>query len=518
MGSQSIKSVDSLSVAGSLISRHERLIAYRFIQVAETLLAEAPVLARISGFEECWSIAEHIPSGWLQHAVRQPLLDTWVRCAERLLRNRTHTRYPDAHPSRHLKSFAHLLLSWAHFAPENTRGRVPLFGWRTMSLLSGRLLVCIAEPRPEQVQWKVQHGVLTLTAGQSNLEVDLSGTGECSGNGYWTIIQPPSLGGLMIDVWTPGYCDSCESPVAVETFREELERALSQLSPVQAALASSYLRCITLNSNRPTWVAGLARAFGGPAPLTPLRMLQLVHHDRIARFIESEAICAGSEFRDTFVASNDLRTILVEVGARLTAAQELGQQPNEGDLALWENHLPAFAEIPGGVSILEELGQCGTGLLKPGVGKTKQDSELLDLREDVERAGIDRNSLPVASLQLNKARREVTDEMDWSGIDALAMLDRQSIENFFAALVGDSETREECAWGAAMSAYLLERFEDTVAMVRRCLKFDTNVEQYWLLLAFALRHLNFRESFEQIVFDQLRNASVFPVTEMSRAR
>jgi hypothetical protein len=149
-----------------IVVRYERLLAFRLIDSAKRLCTETPQLCERTGFLRNWLAVEGSPAEFLFRVVGHPLLDYWVQVTEALLSVDAHKRYPHVHPSRHLKDFSRLLLSWASHLPEGFNGEVQLLGRRAFPLLFGRQLLLLNErAADEKLSWRTDNQVLKIGLG-----------------------------------------------------------------------------------------------------------------------------------------------------------------------------------------------------------------------------------------------------------------------------------------------------------------------------------------------------------------
>src|SRR5215211_6309055 len=157
---------------------YDKFLAVRLAKAVEALIAQAPDLAGVSGLTESWGVAKSMTGGVLARAVRQPMLDPWVRTSERFLNIGLHKQYPHTHFIRHLKDFARLVLSWASAARDGAEGEIHLLGRRITPLLFGRLLIEIKSyAAGDRLRWRVADRVLRIELTGKGLLSEISLTG-----------------------------------------------------------------------------------------------------------------------------------------------------------------------------------------------------------------------------------------------------------------------------------------------------------------------------------------------------
>jgi hypothetical protein len=89
----------------------------------------------------------------------------------------------------------------------------------------------------------------------------------------------------------------------------------------------------------------------------------------------------------------------------------------------------------------------------------------------------------------------------------LAPLSSGDLEMISEKDLDNPNASEPMAYSAAIICYLQGRFRDSQKYLLTCLGFDSDVEEYWQLLAFTLRHLGEIAEFDRIIFTRERNLS-----------
>lgn len=91
--------------------------------------------------------------------------------------------------------------------------------------------------------------------------------------------------------------------------------------------------------------------------------------------------------------------------------------------------------------------------------------------------------------------------MDWSLVDMLARLPKCHIEQIGKAVLRLSCGNKEAAdFLSACCCYCLQEFDDSERLLRQCLYHAPDTEEFWILLAFALRHQGRKKEFDEMVF------------------
>lgn len=122
----------------------------------------------------------------------------------------------------------------------------------------------------------------------------------------------------------------------------------------------------------------------------------------------------------------------------------------------------------------------------------------LYLGDALVRAGF--TNIPPPRLTLRKTTIDSPNPVEWGLMNFLCTFKKYELEQLFSVSRENSAKDEASAYCAAASAYLLERYEESSTLIKRSIKFDSNVEDYWYLLAFSLRQLGQKAEFERIVF------------------
>lgn len=464
---------------------HEKLLVLRLVQVADAFREDAPGLSAQTGFSEAWSAVESWPAGALQDAVRQPLLDRWVSTAERLVAAGVHRRYPGSHPSRHLRNFSLLALSWASKAPDGAAGRVQLLGRRSVPLLFGRALLCTATPTvASTLAWQVRGSMLIIAEPGVGAVADID-LAEPSRSTVtppsWSLVVPPSAHGILVDLHTPEYVGEHPVDRAGPDLAGAVLRALDTMVDQDRAVVAMYGRCVTVRSRPGPWTAGLIALLGGTKPDLPTRLLRGAHRDRLMRWLALNVPSLSSAAPASPLS--DLREALADQGAnRILEAADVTAAPRDVLSDLVPGGVPLARGTPGddGRLVADPFGPVRGSVL-----------ELADLPSSGDR--------PAARLTLTKTRRGTYGDLDWSAVNEMSRLAPDQLRTLRRSPVLDATRAEAADFCAALVAYLVGDWDSCVGALERCLAHDGDVEEYWLLVGFARRHAGKRDEFERIV-------------------
>lgn len=141
---------------------------------------------------------------------------------------------------------------------------------------------------------------------------------------------------------------------------------------------------------------------------------------------------------------------------------------------------------------------------RPAPASVPEPTAGLDFRPLLARAGI-----PIEDRDpwIQRKCRRLDRAPRWRVLDALSELTAEQLGRLRSAL---------CAWpgaeirqfGLACLDYHQGRFPAAAGHALECVDADRGCEDYWLLLAFCMRHLRRFDVFDDIIFTSLRNDSV----------
>jgi hypothetical protein len=482
-----------------IVDRYEKLLIFRMVQVADTIIADAPEIAYRTGFREAWSNFETWPGGILARAAKLPAVDAWVRTAERLVAAGAHKRYPHAHTSRHLKDFARIELCLACDAPDGMTGRVQMLGRRSLLLNHGRLSLTTQVPTVSTLlEWSVKNNRLLLSVGEGAVvELDLSASIEAVvPSSSWALHVVPTVRGILVDGRTHEYGGCQDDPSAASGICDAIARALDSLSSEDRTVVDTFCRCITVSSgDRRSWTAGLL-SLASDEDIGAASILQRAHRDRLERLMTTTmpSMLAAAPASP----ASDFRSVVADLGARRLVRD--GDSQSGEEESRWEGVVSQLAKSVEGRAFLHATGMDATAAAD---GSSDNRAPSLFLHELIAEAGIVDPLMTGWALQ--KTRRGSRSELDWSAMNALIRRKPSEIDSLKQLSTRREPQSEETAFCSAVSAYLLGEWEACTDSVFKCLSCDPDVEEYWYLAAFAARHAGKEEVFARIMFQSDRS-------------
>jgi hypothetical protein len=491
-------------VGSKIAARYEKLLLFRLLQLAERLSSDNPELVSRTGFTENWALVKRLVPGTLLHMVRQPLLDAWVYTAECIVRRGLHVRYPKAHPSRHLKDFSRLVLSWATCISGDASGVVPLLGRQVVPLLFGNaLLVSTTGPQCGQLHWHSEDGRLEIRIDEGLPVALVNGEGRAQSlHASWEVINLPRVGDIIVDVWTPEYVGCAEWGQGSKRLISVLEEARVTLEGRLSPLLDDFVRCVTTSTRQEGWTAGLIRWAQAPESEGGHSVIELAWRDRIERWLSMNSL---DDLCGPASEVSDYRALLVKLGARWVVCHLLGEtfQPLEAER--WSVIVDHLSRNEGGTELLRELGVPFSLRSRSGNAEIEATGESTLSLDEVSGLTSMQQVAP-SGLTLRKTRRATAyGIVDWSVIDSLARVDQSLFQGELESIAQVEAPSEAVAYYTALLAYLKGQYELVLEALYRCLRYDTDVEEYWHLLAFSLRHLGLKEEFERVMFDGERD-------------
>lgn len=487
--------------AKQIADRFDKLTLLRLINVCESFIDESAELAKSTGFSDLWANFSGIAPEALARIARHPLTYAWVFTGETLLKNGIHQRYPEAHPARHLKDFNRLLLSWATHLPDGACGSLSVPGRRAMQLSYGDYILCSDElVDVSDFTWKREGDRLRIGPPESPVfECDVDFKEIHFVNAGWNLVTTPTAGALKIDYWTPEYFRNSSDDLEPRITRIEI--AMKELDPRLRSFVEDTARGISPQTARSRWISGLLRV---PVEGIDVAMLvELACRDFVERTMILHSV---DQFVGARSAGSDFHSAFVEVAAQRLAARLLDgespasvQQENE-----WLALRGRLMQVESGLTLLEDLGE---ELTTERVAPTK-----ISKTNPVLQLPLATALFPDLSdeLKLRKTRRGSAFTIDdFSAMDALADRSPSDLVRLWSELRKDVSTAgEDQTFLLGVTAYVMRRFDYSAGAFLRCLDFDADVEEYWHLLAFALRHLHHYDDFDQIMFNNLRDPSL----------
>jgi len=195
------------------------------------------------------------------------------------------------------------------------------------------------------------------------------------------------------------------------------------------------------------------------------------------------------------------RRLWTEVLAPRLARRCRGQPPGDESpqRAEWIRRL-AGSEV--GCEVLQALGETveSTEAEHPSRGRRGTPAEEAASRRTLPLPPQLLRSVGGPAVALFKSRPDHRHHrLDWSLLDRLSRIPEPVLEVMEHDLQPLATGGEEDAWAHAVLAYRLGSFSVCLEALARCLEFDSQVEEYWFLAAFSLRHLGWEEAFDRII-------------------
>ncbi len=498
--------------AARVVGLYEKLLVLRLVHLAQSLGSEVPERPERARFVDRWSSLERMNPEGLQRAARDPHLTAWVATGEELIRNGIYQRYPDAHPKRHLDGFGRLLLSWAQQLPDGSHGQVELAGQPAVDLMFGDVvLLGPFRDAHRTLSWRTRGGVLRVGWSDAEPIVEASlGAADAVelARDDWQCFRKPRGATIPIDVWTWPRLDNDRPPVDPDGLRDALEQAWAGVPSALQPLIHSTCRAVTAGASGGRWIAGLLSLREGATPGSR-ELLELACFDLVSRLVY---IQSASEALDL------PKPVLVELARRM-AARWLGEDAEAGfdpeTKGRWGALLSALRETGAGRTLFEEIDEVGAAVQlsdAPPVPPAPDAPHLLLPLSDAAAAQMPQR------LQLKKTReRGASNVNDFTALNGLSYLSEPALREVLEQALGAAGESEGAAYLAAAAAYVLGEFPLCVQTLARCIRFDPDVEEYWHLLAFALRFLKRYGEFDRILFDGDRSADLLERLEPALA-
>lgn len=467
--------------------RHTKLLGVRLEAAVEGLIESQA--SHGSALACDWELFREFDKAATLEALKQPSLHRWVTTVEALIFHGIVESYPAAHPRRQAAAFSRLVVSGLGANTADCKGWIESKGDCIVPLSFGRLLLVgkRAFGVGERFAWETRGGVFKLKTDRGGLIAEVAlRTLEAAvkAESGWAVMMPGDVGGIVI---CPDLRDFDIKRAQKEAARvkSELQAILDGMDAPSRELLSCSFRSAT--SAQGTWTAGLLRM---TTPLTQEFVLRCAYRDRVERAIEIWRFTKGI---DSWPGSME-PDVFTQVAAKSLTERHF----NEMSLELSPRHTQWSA--------------CHES------NSTRETDRLLAVIEgddiDGSKAEISINLAPLLilagfdpkerCLSLRKTRRNSFAIEDWSALDSLTLWDGSEVRRLLMA-VRHGDVTEAGYFCAAICAYRLGEFTNAMQQLRCCLEMDTDVEEYWLLLAFTLRHLGRKDIFEHIVFDHVRS-------------
>jgi hypothetical protein len=273
-----------------LVILYQKLLAFRLTYVANAFLTECAELAEATGFTANWFLLNRLPRGMLAEALRCPLLDQWVACAERLIQHRAHLLYPHAHPQRHLKEFSEVVLSLADVLPEGESGEANSLTIHRLKLLRGEMTLAPSRGLEDHtLRWMRRTGRLLIEWGGDDIAIPLSpplheATFTACVKSF-QVLSNPRIGGAILDPDPAGHL----GPLPSQRMRTALGNAFrslhDELPPFYARLFDALCHWVTTFRSDGPWVAGLLQIADTSSGLASQRALEALSMDYYQRWL-----------------------------------------------------------------------------------------------------------------------------------------------------------------------------------------------------------------------------------------
>ena len=490
-----------LERAARVVGLYEKLLVLRLAHLAQSLGSEVSERPERARFVDRWSSLERMNPEGLHRAARDPHLTAWVATGEELIRNGIYQRYPDAHPKRHLDSFGRLVLSWAQQLPDGSNGQVELAGQPIVDLMFGDMvLLGPLRDAHRTLSWRTRGGVLRVgwSDAEPIVEASLVEADEVElARGEWQCFRKPRGGTIPIDVWTWPRLDNDRPPMDPGVLRDALDQAWAGIPSALQPLIGSMCRAVTAGASGGRWIAGLLSLREGATPGSR-EFLELACFDLVSRLVYIKSVSEALDLP---------KPVLVEFARRM-AARWLGEDAEAGfdpeTRGRWGALLSALRETGTSRILFEELDEVGAAAVQlPDVPPVSGAPHLLLPLSDAAAAQVPQR------LQLRKTRERVASNVnDFTALNGLSHLSRSALREVLDQALGTAGESEGAAYLAAAAAYVLGEFPICARTLARCIRFDPDVEEYWHLLAFALRFLQRYGEFDRILFGGDRSADL----------
>lgn len=488
-------------VAATSVERFRKLLLLRLFHFAETLCDETRDLAADTGFLDLWQRVRQLPLGRLAPLSRSPLLDWWLTSGQVLLRNGLYSRYPEAHPGRHLTDFSRLLVSFAHLLPDGVEGRIAPLGRTALQLKGGRGVLVRADGGAlPGLRWRLEGGELELSTGDGHRIMPTT-----SGSSY-RLLHLPTVEEVTVDDRTPELAAG-PLPEPAPPEPEVVQRIGAALEELGEA-AGFVRRVVTTATTRPgheRWIAGLVCV--PPAEATAPALLRGACLDLVQRQIT--VYPTPPPLVGSIAGLGEARRLFAGLAADRLAARLGGPPPDPERGETWGRLALRLMESEEGADLLHALGEApelpSESASETGPPADRDSNSSLDLSPALHRFGLETE----VGCTFRKTRRDTAFSVDdWTFVNLLERLPSHRLEEGWPrmeAQLADGFADEEEAVVTAAVAYLTGRNEAGALALLRCLEFDPEVEEYWNLLAFNLRSLGRRQPVEEILLHQNRD-------------
>jgi hypothetical protein len=508
------------TAAATFRARYEKLLLLRLAEMGERLNHEYSNLSARTGFSESWDLASGLTADGLTLAVQGPALAAWVDTTERLLANGIFDRYPDSHPARHLKDFGYFLINWADSFAGSVGGCIYPLARRDIYIQHGRARIRMDPVHSEAVRWKCVDGRLSIGGhGAAGLEIDLTEPLETESRDDGFAVAPvPQVLGVQVYSDASAYSRLACPPESPADFLRRVTDAVNSLGPAQLAFLRGTARAITVkpppnvvsgagktdlqegDEQLHPWIAGLLRV--SPIRISPTALLELAARDYIERMLclfPPEDVSAPTSF------GGDLQSLLVTAGAqrlvrRLGGGGDLGVDLDDDQLSQrWTAAVELLQESARSTALLDALGEQSDDVA-PRSDSPGRRTGTLSPPESWRVLGV-----PAEAVLVKTRRAAAFSVDDFSPVRAMLRVPPAALNDEVRRQKDQDDWTEESAFYLAVAAYCVGEFPLCVKFLARCISFDSDVEEYWHLLGFALRHQKCKAAFDAIMFHGIRD-------------
>lgn len=472
------------SRVAALVDRHQRLLTLEFAAVIDELqriFPEACADPTFSRARECFASA---PPNLLAAALKEPALEAWIGRAQALLGSPALRTCPQHHVPRILARLTSLVMQLAGRGGSPDRGRAIVLGGESIPLLGGAVQLRPPHARRMLVRWEWdQQLILRDAVGALLAEVPRDVSPPAVLDGTWRWERASVVEGVR--VFSEPLCVQHHGAEARDGFTSAFERACGQLEPAVRACFTVATRAV------------------GPACL--------LHPAEAASFVATSPSPAVAELANSLAAGLVHRCSSVfrfDTSSRLADSLDAG---TEKHLTLVVADELAEGKASKASSMLRRMLDTCEKREPVQQRPLPVDPALsLDLRPAVARAGLSADD----GAWCESKSHDLSTAPRWGVSDSLIRLTDLQLSRLRGVLSGwpQLEVRE---FGLACLDYHQGHFEDARVHLLACLEEDVRCEQYWLLLAFCLRHLRRLDLFEEVVFSGSRGASTLERMRLS---
>jgi hypothetical protein len=468
-----------ISRLATVAERHARLLALRLAAVADELQDRCPETTGDPVFAAAWDRFGSFRGGTLRAALEEPVLEAWVGQVETLLRSPALQACPGHHLPRALARFSALLPNLAGCEGGASQGTAVVLGAASIPVLLGSAQLRPATARRTLVHWSWDETLrLSDEHGATLAELEpADGLLLATGEG-WHAERARQTEGMRI--FAHPRCVQHPQAVTVPDFPDAFTRAARGLPDatrhlLRLATRAAGPRC----SRHPVTAHSWLEVDGSPTAQT------------LARSLASNLVglCAAVHRFDTSRRLSETMAVATREDLVTAVTEELSGNETAASGSTLDRMLAACESRPAPSSVPASV---------------PEPEARLDFRPVLARAGI-----PIEDRDpwIQRKCRRLDRAPRWRVLDALSELTAEQLDRLRNALCAwpEAEIRQ---FGLACLDYHQGRFPAAAGHALECVDADGGCEDYWLLLAFCLRHLRRFDVFDDIVFTSLRADSV----------